>query len=170
MRRTFVIAHPIDAVVSTTAMAALLLSNGCVKTVSTSLSTKAPPASYVLPTRSAADCIALVKGRDADAYALSTLNYHDSAHQNPVPKEIFIPDLSNLPPWKDPAGNAIAMLRVTENGLVMSDSVRITGVADGEFAKRLRASVRKGIYWPAVRLGCAVPAWYAMTFPTPNAP
>ncbi|MDQ6612242.1 MAG: hypothetical protein M3Y64_07395 [Gemmatimonadota bacterium] len=152
------------------AVAALLWSGACVKTVTTSLSTKVPPPSYVRPTRSAADCIPLVKGGDADAYALTTLSYHDSRHQNPVPKEIFIPDLSNLPPWTGPAGNAVATLRVNENGLVMSDSVRITGVSEGEFAKRLRASVRRGSYWPAVRLGCAVPAWYSMTFPTPNAP
>ena len=145
----------------------LVLSLGaCVHTVTTSMETKSPPPGYVAATRSAADCGALLSGPDADKWAKDALGPKNGNVQIPIIREmVLMPHLST--PYNGPAESAKIEMRVAATGLVVKDSVRMTGMTDGPYAKSVLKAARASIFWPAVRAGCAVPAWTRAETGTP---
>ena len=155
------------ALLSGALLSAALLTTACVHAVTTSLSTDQPPPSYAAATRNEAECVSQTKGANADAYAITLLNYHDSGHQNPIPRLLFMPDIKKITPYKGPAGEATVTMRVNEKGRVVQDSIRIAGIPDNSFATEVRLVASKAIFWPAVREGCAVPGWSLLRYATP---
>lgn len=114
------------------------------------------PVNYVAATRPVSDCLTEAASARLDTIRIPT---------NPVEKTysahlitIAQPDYSKA---KRSARGKTAEVRmqIDEFGDVVANTVRVSGIEDGEFKKELRDVARSFRYFPAVRNGCAVPTW-----------
>lgn len=129
---------------------------GCYSTVRTTQNVTRNPANYVAATRSPADCLTEANVARLDTVRIAT---------NPAEKTygahlitIAQPDYSKA--TRSTRGKtAQVRMQIDENGDVVANTVRVTGIEDGEFKKELRDVARSFRYFPAVKNGCAVPTW-----------
>ena len=139
-----------------TPFACSLLLSACYKPVRTTQDVAHNPTEYVAATRPMSDCTSEIAAARTDTGFVPTnaaaRTY--SAHLITVSQ----PDYSKAS--RSIRGKtAVVKLQIDENGDVISRSIRITGIDDGDFTKELRDVTRSFRYFPAVRNGCAVPSW-----------
>jgi hypothetical protein len=119
---------------------------------------RAPPSVGPSNLRTAAECAAVIDEVRADTSL-------DTAPRASV-RKMFLPPLP--PPERARGVTAQLWVPVDERGRVRASAVRVTGMPDAEYARRLQAVAALTEWTRPVRNGCWVPGWGYLTYSFPR--
>ena len=127
------------------AAAVVMVLAGCVAAHPSVASTASPPPNYVVATRSAVECTAVI-----DSVRAGQLRA-----DSPRPKTMTLPPSS---PASVRGQKATLVMQVDATGRTSRDNTTVTGIQDVAYGEQLRKMGGQMQFWPSVVNGCAVPA------------